>query len=79
MTSFAYIFPCRFTLFRLLPFNLSAEYLPYVMLRYTITSLLLLRLLQRDDNKKKTTNKQTNKQKKQILIPALTTFTTPGT
>ena len=67
MMSFAYIFLCPFTLLHLLPFNPSAEYLSCVMLRYLVTSLLLLRLLQRDDDKKT-----------QILIPALTTFTTPG-
>ena len=33
-------------------FDPSPEYLPFLMLRYAITSLLLLRLLQRDDEKK---------------------------
>ena len=42
------------------PFNPPAEYLLCVMLRYTIVSLLLLRLLQRDDDKKTNFNSSTD-------------------
>ena len=76
--SFAYIFPCPFTLLHLLP----TEYLPCVMLRYTITLLLLLRLLQRDDDKKTNFNSSTDYvyyvgvMTKNIKTNSSTTFTT---
>ena len=34
-------------------FDPSAEYLPFLMLRYVTLSLLVLRLLQHDDGKKR--------------------------
>ena len=64
-------------------FNPSAEYLPCVMLRYTIMSFILLRLLQLDDDKKHKFNSSTDcvyyagVMTKNIKTNSSTMFTTP--
>ena len=66
MTSFAYIFPCPFTLLHLLP-TLQPIGRIFAMCNVTLYNYVITPA---------TFNVMMTK--KQILIPALTTFTTPG-